>query len=84
MVGSLPTPYIIDDKVDVYEVADAIRYWYDKTPEQRTKAGLKGRNEFLGEMGLNSENMCKTLVDGIETTFENWKPKEKFNVYKVK
>ena len=84
MVGSLPTPYIIDDKVDVYEVADAIRYWYDKTPEQRTKAGLKGRNEFLGEMGLNSENMCKTLVDGIETTFKNWKPKQKVNVYKIR
>ena len=84
MVGSLPTPYIIDDKVDVYDVADAIRYWYDKTPEERTKAGLKGREEFLGEMGLNSENMCKTLVDGIETTFKNWKPKKKFNVYKLR
>ena len=84
MVGSLPTPYIIDDKVDVYEVADAIRYWYDKTPEQRTNDGLKGRNEFLGEMGLNSKNMCKTLVDGIETTFENWKPKKKVNVYKLR
>ena len=84
MVGSLPTSYIIDDKVDVYDVADSIRYWYDKTPEQRTKAGLKGRTEFLGEMGLNSENMCKTLVDGIETTFKNWKPKKKFNVYKIR
>ena len=84
MVGSLPTPYIIDDKVDVYEVADAIRYWYDKTPEQRKKAGLKGREEFLGEMGLNHTNMCKTLVDGIETTFKNWKPKKKFNVYKIR
>ena len=84
MVGSLPTPYIIDDKVDVQEVSDAIRYWYDKTTEERTKAGLKGREEFLGEMGLNSKNMCKTLVDGIETTFENWKPKKKFNVYKLR
>ena len=35
-------------------------------------------------MGLNSKNMCKTLVDGIETTFENWKPKDKFNVYKIR
>jgi len=84
MVGSLPTPYIIDDKVDVYEVADAIRYWYDKTPEQRDKAGLKGREEFLGEMGLNHTNMCKTLHDGIQTTLKNWKPKKKFNVYKLR
>ena len=84
MVGSLPTPYIIDDKVDVYEVADAIRYWYDKTPKQRDKAGLKGREEFLGEMGLNHTNMCKTLHDGIQTTLKNWKPKKKFNVYKLR
>jgi hypothetical protein len=84
MVGSLPTPYIIDDKVDVEEVADAIKYWYDKHPEDRREAGLKGREEFLGEMGLNNTNMCKTLVDGIETTLKNWKPKKKSNVYKLR
>jgi glycosyltransferase involved in cell wall biosynthesis len=84
MVGSIPTPYIIDDKVDVEEVADAIKYWYDTTPEQRTKNGLKGREEFIGEMGLSNTNMCKTLVDGIETTFKNWKPKKRSNVYKLR
>jgi len=84
MVGSLPTPYIIDDKVDVYDVADSIRYWYDKTPEQRTKAGLKGREEFLGEMGLNAKNQNKQMADGILKTIENFKPKKKFNVYKLR
>ena len=84
MVGSVPTPYIIDDKVDIYEVTDAIRYWYDIPREDRKKMALKGREEFLGEMGLNHTNMCQTLVDGIETTFKNWKPKDKFNVYKIR
>jgi len=84
MVGSIPTPYIIDDKVDVEEVADAIKYWYDKAPEDRIEAGSIGRSEFIGEMGLSNTNMCKTLVDGIETTFENWKPKKKSNVYKLR
>jgi len=84
MVGSVPTPYIIDDKVDIYEVTDAIRYWYDIPREERIKRALVGRQEFLGEMGLSRENMCKTLVDGIETTFKNWKPKKKFNVYKIR
>jgi hypothetical protein len=84
MVGSVPTPYIIDDKVDIYETAEAIRYWYDKTPEERKTAGLKGREEFLGEMGLNHKNMCQTLIDGIETTFENWKPKDRFTIHKLK
>ena len=84
MVGSLPTPYIIDDKVDVEEVADAIKYWYDKHPEDRREAGLKGREEFIGEMGLSNTNMCKTMTDGIETTLKNWKPKKKSNVYKLR
>jgi glycosyltransferase involved in cell wall biosynthesis len=84
MVGSLPTPYIIDDKVDVHEVSDAIKYWYDKTSEERKEVGLKGRQEFLGDMGLNAKYMCKTLVDGITSTFKNWKPKKKFNVYKIR
>ena len=35
-------------------------------------------------MGLNVKNMCKTLVDGIEKTFQNWKPKKKFNVYQLR
>ena len=84
MVGSIPTPYIIDDKVDVEEVADAIKYWYDKSPEDRREAGSIGRDEFIGEMGLSNTNMCKTLVDGIEGTFKNWRPKKKSNVYKLR
>ena len=84
MVGSIPTPYIIDDKVDVEEVADAIKYWYDTAPEERREAGAKGRQEFIGEMGLSNTNMCKTMTDGIETTLKNWKPKKKSNVYKLR
>jgi glycosyltransferase involved in cell wall biosynthesis len=84
MVGSVPTPYIIDDKVDIYEVTDAIRYWFDKTPQERKEAGLEGRKEFMGEMGLNAKNQNKQMADGILKAIENWKPKEKFNVYKIK
>ena len=84
MVGSVPTPYIIDDKVDVYEVADAIKYWYDKTPQERKEAGLKGREAFQGEMGLNAKNQNKQMADGILKTIKNFKPKKKFNVYKLR
>jgi glycosyltransferase involved in cell wall biosynthesis len=84
LVGSVPTPYIIDDKVDVYEVGDAIRYWYDVSKEDRTKRGLAGREWMLNEGGLSNTNMCKTLVDGIEKTLKNWKPKDRYNLYKIK
>jgi len=83
LVGSVQTPYIIDDKVDIYEVADAMKYWYDIPKEERTKRGLIGKEWMLKKDGLNTENMCQTLVDGMETAFENWKPKQRYNLYKI-
>jgi glycosyltransferase involved in cell wall biosynthesis len=84
MTGSVPTPYIIDDKVDVEDVADAIKYWYDKTPKQRKEAGLKGREAFIGELGLNAKNQNKCMADGIEKAIENFKPKERYKLYKLR
>ena len=84
MTGSVPTPYIIDDKVDVTEVAEAIRYWYDKGDEGRKKAGKAGREAFLGDLGLNVDNQNKCMADGIEKAIKNWKPKKRYNLYKIK
>merc|ERR1712146_755260 len=83
MVGSMPTPYIIDDKVDVHEVAQKIREWYDTPKIERDELGLKGREWMLTDGGLNSENMCKTLSDGMEKAWKNWKPKKRYNLYKI-
>ena len=84
LAGSVPTPYIWDDRVDNYEVAEVIEKVYNTPKPERKAAGLKGREEFLGNMGLSHTNMCDTLVEGIETTFENWKPRERFEVFKIK
>jgi hypothetical protein len=84
LAGSVPTPYIWDDRVDNYEVAEVIEKVYNTPKPDRKAAGLKGREEFLGNMGLSHTNMCDTLVDGIEATFENWKPRERFEVFKIK
>ena len=54
------------------------------TPKETLKEnGLKGRTAFISEIGLSSENMCKTLVDGIEGTFENWKPRKSYELFKL-
>ena len=83
MTGSVPTPYIIDDKVDVIETSEAIRYWYDKGKKGRDKAGKAGRNAFLNEIGLGVDNQNKTMADGIEKAIKNFKPKKRFNLYKI-
>ena len=84
LAGSVPTPYIWDDRVDNYEVAEVIEKVYNTPKPDRKAAGLKGREEFLGNMGLSHTNMCDTLIEGIEATFENWKPRERFEVFKIK
>ena len=83
MTGSVPTPYIIDDKVDVTETSEAIRYWYDKGKKGRDKAGKAGRNAFLNEIGLGVDNQNKCMADGIEKAIKNFKPKKRFNLYKL-
>jgi glycosyltransferase involved in cell wall biosynthesis len=85
MNGSVPTPYIIDDKVDVTELAEAMKYWYDIPKEERKARGLKGREFFLSEeYGFNSKRMCDTMIDGMETAFENWKPRNRYELFKIK
>jgi len=83
MTGSVPTPYIIDDKVDIIEVSEAIRYWYDKGEKGRKEAGKAGRKAFLGEIGLSVDNQNKCMADGIEKAIKNFKPKKRYNLYKL-
>jgi len=83
MAGSVPTPYIWDDKVDVYDVATAMEEMYNTPKEVLKSNGQVGRDSFIGESGLSVENMCSTLVDGIEGTFENWKPRKRFELFKL-
>jgi glycosyltransferase involved in cell wall biosynthesis len=84
LAGSVPTPYIWDDRVDIEDVAVAIEKMYNTPKEVRKANALIGREAFIGEMGLTHTNMCQTLMDGLESTFENWKPRQRFEVFKIK
>jgi glycosyltransferase involved in cell wall biosynthesis len=84
LAGSVPTPYIWDDRVDIEDVAVAIEKMYN-TPKEVRKANAElGRQAFIGEMGLTHTNMCQQLENGIESVFENWKPRERFETFKIK
>jgi glycosyltransferase involved in cell wall biosynthesis len=84
LAGSVPTPYIWDDRVDIEDVAEAIEKMYNTPKEVRKANALVGREAFIGEMGLTNTNMCQQLENGIESVFENWKPRERFEVFKIK
>jgi hypothetical protein len=82
--GSVPTPYIFDDRCSFEDVADAMRYWYDMDSQQRKIYGRKGREWAMSsESGMSSKEMCNRFVKHISFLLDNWKPSESFTVSKV-
>jgi glycosyltransferase involved in cell wall biosynthesis len=79
--GSVPTPYIFDDRVNNEEVASAIGKVYSLSKKKRKERGLKGREFMINN--LSNKIMCEKMIEGIEQTFDNWKPRQRFNLYKI-
>jgi glycosyltransferase involved in cell wall biosynthesis len=84
LLGSVPTPYIFDDRCDFRDVAKAIREIYDMSPEERKSNGLAGREWVLSEESMMSaKHMCDNVIDTFDTTFENWTPRSSYELLKV-
>ena len=58
MVGSLPTPYIFDDRLFIWEdAADRIMEFYNLSKEERKSRGLAGKNGLkVDEAGFYSRS----------------------------
>ena len=82
--GSPLTPYIYDDRCMPEDAAEALKYWYKKTHNEREKCGDAGI-KFVKDnnIGMDSKEMCNRFVSSIETTFENWKPRKKYTLEAV-
>jgi glycosyltransferase involved in cell wall biosynthesis len=79
--GSVPTPYIFDDRVNNDDVAKAIMSMYKLPKKKRKENGKKGR-EFMIK-NLSNKIMCEKMIEGIDTAFENFSPRKKFDLYKI-
>ena len=79
--GSVPTPFIYEDRVNNLDVASAISEVYSWGKEGRKERGLKGREWAIEN--LSSKVMCDSLIEGIENTFKNYKPRKKFDLYRI-
>lgn len=85
IVGSIPTPYIFDDRCDFRDVAKAIKQIYDLPIEERQRRGLAGRAWVTSEESMMSaKHMCKNVVSTVEETLKNFKPKKNFELIKIK
>jgi len=84
IVGSIPTPYIFDDRCDFRDVAKAIKKVYELPIEERQQRGLKGRDWVTSEESMMSaKHMCDNVISSIDDTLKEFKPRKNFELIKV-
>ena len=84
IAGSVPTPYIFDDRCDAKDAADQLTKVYNLGGKKRKQLGLKGREWALSpEAGFTSEHMGNRIMDCIDNLFKTWKSREKYSIIKI-
>ena len=84
LVGSPPTPYIFDDTCSAEDIAAAIETVYDLSPKERSDRARKGRAWMTSdEAGMTAKQMTNSIIEAIDETIENFKPRAKFELIKV-
>ena len=87
IVGSIPTPYIFDDRAEPFDIADQIELLYKTKMEQPDE--YKNQCEAAREWVTSDESMqsarwmCKNVIDTFEETFKKFTPRKPFELIKV-
>lgn len=84
LMGSVPTPYIYDDRAAIEDIADAILHVYEMPKSEREERGSKARGWVTSdESGMSARMMCNNIFDALQETIENFKPRSRFDFIKV-
>jgi len=84
LVGSVPTPFIFNERPDFRDISKAIQTVYKLTPEERETRGQKGRAWTISdEAKMTSQHMATSLIDGVEELFLTWSPRSRVEILKV-
>ena len=84
LVGSVPTPYIFDDRCAPEDVAKALCEVYDLPKEERERRGLLAREWVTSdESGMSARQMCENVIDAMDEAFEKFEPRPRFELYKA-
>jgi glycosyltransferase involved in cell wall biosynthesis len=87
LVGSVPTPYIFDDRAEPFDIATSITELYatkmygPEEYEEQCKAAHKWVTS--DESMMSARLMSKNVIDGIDETFAKWEPRYAFELIKV-
>ena len=82
--GSIPTPYIWDDRCRAEDAAERITEVYNMSKEERKSRGLAGREWALGEeAGFTAQHMGERIIEGINELFNTWEPRKYYEFINV-
>jgi len=84
IAGSLPTPYIFDDKCRPEDAAIAIENVYNLSIGERLEAGKKGYEWATGdEANMTSEKMSNRVIEVLDKGFKKHTPRKVYDFYKI-
>jgi hypothetical protein len=81
--GSPMTPYIFDDRVDYFEVANQLDSAFGLGRNQLEEYGQLGHDWIVSDAGMASESMGERFIDAIDECFQNWTPRKRFEMYSL-
>jgi len=83
IVGSVPTPYIFDDRCEPSDAAERIFEVYSLNPDDRKARGLLGREWAIGnEAGFTSVKQAERVVENINELLNTWTPRKNYHIIK--
>lgn len=84
IVGSIPTPYILDDRASFIDASNKLVEVYNMPAEERQSRGVAGRKWVLSEESMMSaKHMCDNIISCVDETFATFKPRKKFELIKT-
>ena len=63
------------------DAGEALLEWYKVGPEERERCGEIGRQWVQSDDAkMTAKHLSESFIKNIDTTFEKWKPREKYTL----
>ena len=84
LAGSIPTPYIFDDRCTPDDAADAILKMYNYSKEEREEMGEAGRVWTTGdEARMTADRMSQNVIEVLDKAFDKFEPRDAFDFHTI-
>ena len=82
MQGSVPTPYIYDDRPRSEDFAAAIKEWYDMGAEERKRCGRLGHEFVMSDDAMmTAKAMSGLFMEHMDRAFDKWTPRKRYTIF---